>query len=361
MSKTVVFTCPAPKLYILVVPPEGVHLSGAFSFQPLYGHFEVNGYVFEPAAYSQKSFVPICTPQLTHIPVHFTVLADIFNRQRLLYRLKEIYDRHEKIVDLIEEKQDYGVLLVRCEADVATKFVQQQVPEFSVKVLDKYKHFPIGPSCHCVEGVKRNGPPPSLFEEALKAAVDKLIDDVLKPSEQRRVVVVTGNKGVGKSTVIRYMLNRLNQRRNGSVYLLDSDIGQSELTPPGLVSLHNVKKPLLSASFIHPESTFTNSYFFGATSTQINIRFYLRLVDQAIRDFREKSSPKSVLVVNTMGWVEGEGQNIMYHIIKSSRATIVLNLNSHDTNVIDLRVPSNMANVINVATSPREKFVPAFE
>lgn len=63
------FACPAPKLIVVVVPPEGIHLCGAFSFQPLYGHFEVNGCVFEPAAYSPSNLVPICTPQLTHLPV----------------------------------------------------------------------------------------------------------------------------------------------------------------------------------------------------------------------------------------------------------------------------------------------------
>jgi polynucleotide 5'-hydroxyl-kinase GRC3/NOL9 len=61
---------------------------------------------------------------------------------------------------------------------------------------------------------------------------------------------VKGPKGSGKSTFTRMLVNRLLLRHKQVAYL-DCDTGQTEFTPPGMVSLHILSEP------IHGEFAFT--------------------------------------------------------------------------------------------------------
>lgn len=83
----------------------------------------------------------------------------------------------------------------------------------------------------------------------------------------RRICMITGAKGVGKSTLLRYLTNRIlsasssrsddngweddQNYTNGieEVAILDTDLGQPELAPPGLLRLSIVRKPLLQPPY----------------------------------------------------------------------------------------------------------------
>jgi hypothetical protein len=69
-------------------------------------------------------------------------------------------------------------------------------------------------------------------------------------SGQSRIMAVCGGKGVGKSSFCRFAINWLLNSRE-KVYFLDCDLGQSEAFPPGLVSLHEIRLPLLGPPFSH--------------------------------------------------------------------------------------------------------------
>jgi polynucleotide 5'-kinase involved in rRNA processing len=95
-------------------------------------------------------------------------------------------------------------------------------------------------------------------------------------STPARRVVITGRKGMGKSTISQYLLNSLLNRylahthhtahgtqrthsprvrllcvRYPHVVFLDTDLGQPEFTPAGLVSLHVISSPVFGPSFMH--------------------------------------------------------------------------------------------------------------
>lgn len=61
--------------------------------------------------------------------------------------------------------------------------------------------------------------------------------------------VVCGGKGLGKSTFLRYYVNKL--LANGPVLVIDLDPGQAEFTVAGHVSATVVTKPLLGPSYTH--------------------------------------------------------------------------------------------------------------
>ena len=96
-------------------------------------------------------------------------------------------------------------------------------------------------------------------------AVDKVCRD-LKTCPR---TVLCGAKGVGKSTCLRYTLNRLLSSKGSSkcVALLDCDLGQSECNMSGLISLHILSAPILCPSHLRlrtPEL----SFFIGDTTVK---------------------------------------------------------------------------------------------
>jgi len=78
--------------------------------------------------------------------------------------------------------------------------------------------------------------------------------------------VICGAKGVGKSTCLRYVINRLlsesNKTANPIVFVIDCDLGQPEFNPPGLLSLHAVSDPLLKPCYMNLQQPLL-SFFIG--------------------------------------------------------------------------------------------------
>jgi hypothetical protein len=100
------------------------------------------------------------------------------------------------------------------------------------------------------------------------------------------VAVVCGAKGSGKSSLSRLLTNHL-LNSVSSVWYLDTDLGQPELSAPGLVSLTCLRNPLLGLPFTHllpfhllaqdplPRSF---SHYLGDISPQGNPELYCQAV-----------------------------------------------------------------------------------
>ena len=63
-------------------------------------------------------------------------------------------------------------------------------------------------------------------------------------------LLVCGPVDVGKSTLSRYLVNYLLNRWPVVCYI-DLDVGQSEFTVPGVVSLHLLSEPVLGPPMTH--------------------------------------------------------------------------------------------------------------
>ena len=158
-------------------------------------------------------------------------------------------------------------------------------------------------------------------------------------SDSGERIVICGAKGVGKSTCMKYLVNRL-LGSNDKVAVIDCDVGQSEFTTSGLVSLHVFDDPIAMPSHLNlrkPEL----SYFIGDISTKsepemvikcielLNTRYiqvrddYITKAQQIQRDgaiagndngnmfsiLNESKKPKQrkikmPLVINTDGWIK---------------------------------------------------------
>ncbi|OIW26580.1 hypothetical protein CONLIGDRAFT_620436 [Coniochaeta ligniaria NRRL 30616] len=152
-------------------------------------------------------------------------------------------------------------------------------------------------------------------------------------------ILICGPKSSGKSTFSRMLANRfvthhVAPREDAKdipwneVAYLDVDPGQPEFTVPGVISLVNMSKPNLAPSFCHPavEAGFkvVNSQAVASVSPALDPE---HLVECAIDMFKLHYKPdtaKAPLVINTPGWVQGTGLDIITTLIKHTDPTEIV-------------------------------------
>ncbi|KAL5544314.1 hypothetical protein UlMin_008098 [Ulmus minor] len=177
---------------------------------------------------------------------------------------------------------------------------------------------------------KLEGEQPELYisEEWMEAADTIAYDSETSPPP---IVFICGAKNSGKTTFSRYLLNVLLQRYRKVAYL-DTDVGQSEFTTPGFLSLTTVDKDEL------PEDMTTlcmktpeRSFFFGDVSSKRDPAAYLNyihtLYDYYKKEYCSPSKTELPLVINTPGWVKGVGYDNLVDMLKYIAPTHVVKIN----------------------------------
>eukprot|EP00916_Digyalum_oweni_P025543 GHVL01042057.1.p1 GENE.GHVL01042057.1~~GHVL01042057.1.p1 ORF type:complete len:548 (+),score=94.15 GHVL01042057.1:71-1714(+) len=152
---------------------------------------------------------------------------------------------------------------------------------------------------------------------------------VLDNNEPLSVVAVSGAKGSGKSTFTRYLCNSfLNVHEK--IYYLDTDIGQPEFTPPGVVSAHTVSRPIFAPP---PYNQFCSeeiiSYFCGAITPSKDPHVYLRGVRECFKAIVSDlgSNPtRPIIVLNLCGWTNGLGIHLMEAIVSICKVNLVVGI-----------------------------------
>lgn len=155
-------------------------------------------------------------------------------------------------------------------------------------------------------------------------------EDLLKFSESNPKIVLCGGKAVGKSTLLRYFVNAMLQKYK-KVVVLDCDIGQSEFTIPGCVSVVVVKEPLLGPSYTHfikPK----RCIFLGEISVMQCPEKYFKSI-QFIFDYCNSKEEFKDLpwFVNTMGFNKGFGVMLTSCLIQRFGPTHLVQINSMDS------------------------------
>ena len=152
------------------------------------------------------------------------------------------------------------------------------------------------------------------------------------PSPVPPTVLLCGAKNVGKSTLARYVVNRflsLNEESTHCAYL-DTDIGQTEFTPPGFVSLVllHTTEPMLGPALPFWRKPVL-SYYLGDVSPRDMPNMYTAAIFKLIEYYQNTLSPshhRLPLVVNTQGWVKGMGLELLNRIIHGCRPQHILQI-----------------------------------
>lgn len=150
-------------------------------------------------------------------------------------------------------------------------------------------------------------------------------------------VLVTGSKGVGKSTFAKTLANFCNECKeltNSTVCWLDLDPGQPEFSPPGQLSLVLLDGPIFGPSYTH---CFRNSasafghrvlkaHNLGANSPKDNPEFYLAAAADLLSHYNRgrEHLPWRTLMINCPGWVTGDGLELTKQLILRTTPTHVV-------------------------------------
>lgn len=183
------------------------------------------------------------------------------------------------------------------------------------------------------------------------ASVDEATTSSLLSNHNR--VLVCGAKGVGKSTYLRYITNRMLSTTYQQVAVLDLDSGQPELSPPGLLTLSILSKPIVADPPMHMNCTgsgridnnkvsmaaenddivdhLVSSYFFGDITSKSDPDTYIHIANKLMNKYQELIASKEEysslpLVVNTDGWVKGLGYEILSAVVGICKAAHIVQI-----------------------------------
>uniref|UniRef100_A0A8B9JH85 Polynucleotide 5'-hydroxyl-kinase NOL9 n=1 Tax=Astyanax mexicanus TaxID=7994 RepID=A0A8B9JH85_ASTMX len=154
------------------------------------------------------------------------------------------------------------------------------------------------------------------YREALSSLISAWEGDF----DRCPIILVCGAKNSGKSTFNRHLINSL-LNHTASVEYLECDLGQTEFTPPGCLSLSTVTEPLLGPPFTHQREP-DHMVFYGQTDCQVDLDRYLDSLKTLWRHY----GGENPIVINTMGWVKGQALSLpallfcpsVYHALLSS-------------------------------------------
>ncbi|MBN3317176.1 NOL9 kinase, partial [Atractosteus spatula] len=183
--------------------------------------------------------------------------------------------------------------------------------------------------------------------QSYSSALGDLVSACREESEGYPIILVCGSKNVGKSTFNRHLINTL-LNHTVSVDYLECDVGQTEFTPPGCLSLLSVTEPLLGPPFSHQRPP-ARMVFFGESSVERDLDRYLESVKYLWRFYRRETP----IVVNTMGWVKGFGFQLLVDLIRLLSVTHVVQISHGDTSQFPALTPAYLRSATGWLTTPR--------
>ena len=144
-----------------------------------------------------------------------------------------------------------------------------------------------------------------------------MIEDILS-LDVPFVVLICGEKDLGKSTFTRYLINRAFNHVDSTsdVSYFDCDIGQCEFTMGGCLSYVHLHSPILGppCSHILSNPKPDRLLYYGLVSPQVAPVRYLQYVDRLRQlwniDRRNETTKRSMILINTMGWGTGKKNQI---------------------------------------------------
>lgn len=145
-------------------------------------------------------------------------------------------------------------------------------------------------------------------------------------SSQGPRVIVVGPTDSGKSTLCRMLLNWA-AKQSWKPTFVDLDIGQGSITIPGCIAGTPIEMPIDPVEGIPLEMPLV--YFYGHANPSVNAELYKVLVKELSkileRQFAGNTESRAAgMVINTMGWIEDVGYELLLHAIDTFNTNVVL-------------------------------------
>ncbi|KAJ8258124.1 hypothetical protein GJAV_G00193420 [Gymnothorax javanicus] len=296
----------------------------------LFGRVEVLGFTIEEG---QQPY-PVFSPP-TNFPLSITALGNSSlisktNKERRFRNIIRKYLSSDSRERMLGAADSECCLVVLEPLDTPLTRFLTSLPEhrnlfgLSPKELDQ------SPASDCPLSAVgliplRRGGESFVASQSYKSALSSLLNACAEEADGCPVILVCGAKNTGKSTFIRHLINTL-LNQTASVDYLECDLGQTEFTPPGCLSLVTVTEPLLGAPFTH-QCTPEHMVFFGETTCERDLDRYL----ESLKFLWHSYSRETPVILNTMGWVKGFGFQLLVDFIRLFSVTHVVQLSSGST------------------------------
>ncbi|XP_043849789.1 polynucleotide 5'-hydroxyl-kinase NOL9 [Dromiciops gliroides] len=187
------------------------------------------------------------------------------------------------------------------------------------------------------------------LSESSSSVIEELITACREEIDGCPIIMACGPKCIGKSTFNRYLINRL-LNIIPCVDFLDCDLGQTEFTPPGCVSLSNVIEPILGPPFTHQRKT-RKMVFYGDSSCEDDCKKYTEIVKYVFSAYQREAP----LIINTMGWVKGDGLLLLIDLIRMLAPTHVVQFSSEQCQEMPLLTPDYVAGMEGLQTKGKTR------
>ncbi|KAK8050270.1 Polynucleotide 5'-hydroxyl-kinase grc3 [Apiospora phragmitis] len=186
----------------------------------------------------------------------------------------------------------------------------------------------------------------TLFDLVSPPEWNRKIDELVAASRSKQVsVMVTGPKSSGKSTFGRLLTNNLltyyttsSKRRHAQgIVVLDLDPGQPEYCIAGQIGLVHVTEPLLGPSFCRPLPgsgvNILRSHTLASMSPASDTSLYILAAIDLFNHYRNRLG-NLPLVINTAGWVQGIGLDLLTSLVDALRPTDLVYMASGPVDIV---------------------------
>jgi len=158
------------------------------------------------------------------------------------------------------------------------------------------------------------------------AALEQLRTKAEQDSTRGPITMLVGPVDVGKSTVCRILLNYAVRMGRRPIYV-DLDVGQGNISVPGSLGALLVERPASIEEGFSQNSPLV--YHYGHKTPGHNLVLFNQLVSRVADVVRDrmsvnKKAEHSGVIINTCGWVRGEGYNQIKHIAQAFEVDVIV-------------------------------------
>ncbi|XP_075461101.1 polynucleotide 5'-hydroxyl-kinase NOL9 isoform X3 [Ascaphus truei] len=280
----------------------------------LYGSVQVFGFTINQSQATYKLYSPHTHSALTIEGLMHKIPSkprkEIRMEARALLRRYLPLDSRRTLMKSFRPSS--SILLLERLEDAVTNFILSHTDYSNIFTPKaKEKSSLLDNAVLCSVGIENRDPESGhIMSDKSILAVEQLIDACLEEQHGCPIILVCGPRNVGKSTFNRYLINQL-LNHISCVGYLECDLGQTEFTPPGCVSLLSITKPVIGPPYTHQREAHRMVYF-GETSCEQDMERFVESVKYVITSYKRKEP----LIINTMGWVKGFGLMLLIDLIR---------------------------------------------
>jgi polyribonucleotide 5'-hydroxyl-kinase len=140
--------------------------------------------------------------------------------------------------------------------------------------------------------------------------------------------MVVGPVDAGKSSLTRLLLTYA-VRRGWKPTYVDLDVGQNGIVIPGCIAATPVEHPIGSVNLTNLQVRAPLAYYFGHATPSSCLPVYEKLVETLAQSVDRRCSENldakySGVVINTCGWVDGKGFDLLVHCASVFKVDVIL-------------------------------------